>query len=88
MFYKIGVIKIFAKFTGKHLYWSLFLIMKKERDSAQVFPENFERLFRTPFLQNTIFWGIGNYFSLTMKRLTQKLSIIEVVSTKDFREFN
>ena len=24
MFYKIGVLKYFAKFTGKHLYWSLF----------------------------------------------------------------
>ena len=26
MFFKIGVLKKFAKFTGKHLYWSLFLI--------------------------------------------------------------
>ena len=26
MFFKIGVLKIFANFTGKHLCWSLFLI--------------------------------------------------------------
>ena len=28
MFYKIDVLKDFAKFTGKHLYWSLFLIKR------------------------------------------------------------
>ena len=26
MFFKIGVLKIFANFTGKHLRWSLFLV--------------------------------------------------------------
>ena len=26
MFFKIGVLKIFANFTGKHLCWSLFLV--------------------------------------------------------------
>ena len=26
MFFKIGAVKIFANFTGKHLSWSLFLI--------------------------------------------------------------
>ena len=26
MFYKIGVLKNFAKFTGKHLHWIVFLI--------------------------------------------------------------
>ena len=27
MFFKIGVLKYFAMFTGKHLCWSRFLIM-------------------------------------------------------------
>ena len=26
MFFEIGVVKIYAVFTGKQLYWSLFLI--------------------------------------------------------------
>ena len=40
MFYKIDVLKDFAKFTGKHLYWSLFLIKRdfiKKKTPTQVF---------------------------------------------------
>ena len=32
MFYKIDVIKIFAKFTDSRLCWSLLMIMMKEID--------------------------------------------------------
>ena len=32
MFFKIGVLKNFAVFTGKHLRWSLFLIKLQRRD--------------------------------------------------------
>ena len=51
---EIGVIKNFAKFTGKHLRQSLFLnkvtghFLKKSL--AQVFSREF---IRTPILQNT-----------------------------------
>ena len=44
MFFKVGVLKNFANFTGKQLCWSLFL--KK----LQAFRSSDER---TPFLQNT-----------------------------------
>ena len=48
MFYKIDVLKDFAKFTGKHLYWSLFLIketlLKKDSDTG-VFLETFKNSF-------------------------------------------
>ena len=40
MFFKIGVIKNFANFTGKQLFCSLFLI----------FPVKFAKFLRTPFL--------------------------------------
>ena len=40
----------FAKFAGKHLFQSLFL-MKKET-VAQVFPVNFAKFLRTSFSQN------------------------------------
>ena len=34
---KIGALKNFAKFTGKRLYWSLFLTLLK-RDSVRTIP--------------------------------------------------
>ena len=36
-FLKIGVLKNFAIFTGKHLYWSLFLIKLQAFSSATLF---------------------------------------------------
>ena len=49
MFFKVGVLKNFVSFTGKHLCWSLFLIklqawrpnfLKKETPT-QIFPVKF-----------------------------------------------
>ena len=62
MFFKIGVLKSFANFTGKHLCWSLFLKnlqaeglqLPKKKTPTQVFScelcENFKNTFsyRTP----------------------------------------
>ena len=50
VFYKKGVLKSFAKFTGEHLCQGL----KKEK-LTQVFSSEYCEIFRTPFLQNT-FW--------------------------------
>ena len=59
---KIGVLKIFAKLTGKHLCQSLIFnkvaslwpatLLKKET-LVQVFSVNFVKFSRTPFLQNS-----------------------------------
>ena len=59
MFCKKGVLKNFAKFTGKHLCKSLFLIklpaapatLFKKRLWHRYFPVNFAKFLRTPFLQ-------------------------------------
>ena len=51
LFYKKVVLRNFAKFTGKDLCQSLFLI--KLHASAQVFSVNFVKLLRTFFLYNT-----------------------------------
>ena len=59
--YKKGVLKTFAKFTGKHLYKSLFLIkleaqacnLIKKETLAQVFPVNFAKFLRTSFFYRT-----------------------------------
>ena len=45
-----GVLRNFAKFTGKHLCQSLLL---KKRLWHMCFPENFVKFLRTSFLQNT-----------------------------------
>ena len=50
-----GVLRNFAKFTGKRLYQSLFLpaTLLKKRLWYRRFPVNFAKFLRTPFLQNT-----------------------------------
>ena len=54
MFYKIGVYKNFAKFTGKHLCWSLCNLILKETPAevfscvfCEVFQNNSKRLLLT-----------------------------------------
>ena len=57
-----GVLRNFAKFTGKHLCQSLFFnkvaglrpeFLLKKRFWHRCFPVNFAKFLRTPFLQNT-----------------------------------
>ena len=57
-----GVLRNFAKFTGKHLRQSLFFnkvavlrpaTLLKKRLWHRCFPVNFAKFLRTPFLQNT-----------------------------------
>ena len=44
MFYKKGVLKNFTKLTGKHLYWSLFLLKLQAVGQHWRFPVNFEKI--------------------------------------------
>ena len=62
MFFKIGALKIFAIFTGKHLWQSLFLIKFKDLQACnsikkrlqhRCFPVNIAKFLRTAFSQNT-----------------------------------
>ena len=58
IFLKIGILKSFANFTGKHLCWSLFLKnlqaeglqFHKKRLQRRYFPVKFAKFLRTPFL--------------------------------------
>ena len=61
VFCKKGVLKNFANFTGKHLWWSLFLIklpafrpgtLLKRDSNTGVFQWNLQRFLRTPALKN------------------------------------
>ena len=49
---KKGVLKIFTKFTGKHLWLSPATLLKR-RLRHRCFPLNFVKFLRTAFLQNT-----------------------------------
>ena len=51
-FYKTGVLKNFAKITGKHLCWRPVTLLKK-RLQHKFFPMNFPKILKTPILQNT-----------------------------------
>ena len=55
LFYKKGVLKNFAKFTGKHLCQSLQLKLKK-RLWRRCFPVNFAKFLRAPILKNICKW--------------------------------
>ena len=50
VFYKNGVLRNFAKFTGKHLWQGLFLNKVAERLCYMCFPVNFAKFLRTPFI--------------------------------------
>ena len=59
---RIGVLRNFTKFTGKHLCQSIFLnkvaglrpvTLSKKRLWHRCFPVNFAKFLRAPFLQNT-----------------------------------
>ena len=51
MIFKIGVLKTFVNFTGKHLCWSLFF---KKRLQHRCFPVIFTKVLRAPFLQTPL----------------------------------
>ena len=81
-----GVLRNFAKFAGKHLYQSLFLLklqtcnfIKKEA-LAQVFSKTFAKFLRSPFLQNTsgkLLLNVGSHLADSLIPLTQNHSTVE-----------
>ena len=82
MFYKKSILENSAKFTGKHLYQSLFFnkveglspaTLIKKRLWHRCFPVNFMKFLRTPFLQNTSRLLLKTAVSFTEARLILKL---------------
>ena len=70
VFCKKGVLRNFAKFTGKHLCQSFCfskvacLCLLKKRLRHRCFPLNFAKLLRIPFLQNP---SGGYFYTLKMR---------------------
>ena len=56
MFSKKGVLRNFAKFTGKHQFQSRPATLLKKRLWNKCFPVNFAKFLRTPFLTKHIRW--------------------------------
>ena len=50
MFFKIVILKIFSTFTGKHLFWNLFLI---KLQAFRFFPMSIAKLLRAAFYYRT-----------------------------------
>ena len=70
MFREKGVLRNFAKFTGKHLCQSLFsnkvagfrpATLLKKRLWHRIFPVNFTNSLRTPFLTEHLRWLLLNF---------------------------
>ena len=70
LFCKKGVLRNFAKFTGKHVCKSLFFskvaglrpaTLSKKRLWYRCFPMNFENFLRTPFIIEKLRWLLLSY---------------------------
>ena len=87
VFCKKGVLRNFAKFTGKHLCQSLFLnkvaglrsatLLKKKLWHRRL-PVKFAKFLRTPFLQNTSWRLLLNNYSLSILTFLIFLSLIYI----------
>ena len=64
LFFKMGVLKNFAIFTGKHLCWSLFLIKYPAFRATTLlkggFPANIAKFLRTTFYIESLRWLLLN----------------------------
>ena len=72
MFFKIGALKNFAIFTGKHLCWSLFLI---KLQAFRCFPMNIAKFLRAAFF-------IENFHCLLLQ-----MFCFTIYFQKDFAEY-
>ena len=76
VFCKKGVLRNFAKFTGKHLRQRLFFnkvaglrpaFLLKKRLWQRFFPVNFVKFLRTPFFMERFWWLLLNHFLYSLK---------------------
>ena len=87
MFFKIGVSKNFANYTGEHLCWRHFLIklqtwrLFKERLQHRCFPVKLAKFLRISFLTDELQWlplTFNSYFQRTRKQKPVRLSLINI----------
>ena len=79
IFYKIGVLKSFTNFAGKHLCWSLSLIKLQTwglRLQRMCFPVNFAKFLTTTFLTEHLWWLLLYHSKMHLYRLRIHLTIL------------
>ena len=86
MFFRIGILKNFANFIGKHLCWSFFLMklqalrpatLLKTRLQHRCFPMKFAKFLRTPFFTEHLWWLL-----LKIMNSSSYLRVLPTVATK------
>ena len=99
MFYKKAVLKNFAVFAEKHLYWSVFfnkirglrpINLLKKRLQHRCFPVNIAKLLRTAILKN-VCEGLFLYFKILQINFFEKWKIGRSKtwkSRKNYSEFS
>ena len=81
-----GVLRNFAKFTGKHLCLRPATLLKM-RLWHRCFPVNFVKFLRTPFLQNTSRWLLLYGFSLSkLEKLSSESEELKEASLDNKQE--
>ena len=86
MFFKVGVLKSFAKFTGKHLCWNLFLIKllarrPEKRLQFRQFPVKFAEFLITLFFTEHLGWLLLNIFESPLKSKNMVLCESKLLSS-------
>ena len=94
-FFKIGVLKYFAIFTGKPLCWNLVLIkmqalrpatLLKKRLQHRCFPVNIGIFLRTPILKNTSSGCFcSSYENVTIQQKTKQHAEIRICCKTYFK---
>ena len=77
LFFKIGVLKYFAIFTGKHLCWNLLLINKTP---TQVFSCEYYEIFKSSFLYRTSLAAASGDVSKRVKSDGMKINCLNPAS--------
>ena len=81
MYFKIGVLKDFVIFTGKHPCWRLFLIKFKKRLQQRCFPKNIATFFyMNSFFYRTLLVAasvktIGKMGEVSIEAVVQRFSV-------------
>ena len=87
MFFKIDVLKNFAIFMGKHLYWNLFFLIKLQTwRQERCFPANIVTFLKATFFIDHFQWTPHRTFLIQMPQGVLSKKILKI--SKDSQESN
>ena len=80
IFFKIGLLKNFANFTEKHLWWSLFLIKIIKQTPTEVFSREILKIFINIFFTKHFRW-------LLLQGVCEGTSLVKILQSCHFNIF-